>query len=107
MRGDVRRVRRADLSGEKNLALAVLWQAVKDAKDQGSPSPAERVDGVVFLASSRATAWFDLADIEQIVALSRLRWTEYAKALLGDDEVELDAEQRQVVERGIEVLPNG
>jgi hypothetical protein len=97
-------VRRADLSGEKNVALAVLWQAVKDAKDQGSPSPAERVNGVVFLASSRATAWFDIADIEQVVALSRLRWPEYAKTLLGDDEVKWDAEQRQVVEQVLEVF---
>lgn len=103
-------MRRADLydwmppSPEGNLALAVLWQAVKDIRNQGSPSRNEHIDAVVFLASKRAARWFDMVGLEQLSALEKLGWSEYATVLLSDPEVELTGPQCRVLTRGINVL---
>ena len=103
-------MRQADLyewvppSGECNLALAVLWQAVKDARDQGSPSRYEHINAVVFLASKRAALWFDMAGLQQLAALERLRWSKYAEELLTGPESELTGAQRRVLTKGIRVL---
>ncbi len=104
-------MKRVGLSGEHNLALAVLWQAVKDIRNEGSPNRAERTDAVVFLASKRATAWFDVCGMEQRPALQRLEWSKYAQALLDDPTheaqcttTELTEPQRRVLKKGVALL---
>ena len=106
----MKRMRQADLydrmppSPEGNLALAVLWQAVKDIRNKGSPSKDEHINAVVFLASRRAVLWFDMVGLAQLSALERLGWSKYAEELLIDPGAGLTGPQRRVLIKGINVL---
>jgi hypothetical protein len=84
--------------------LAVLWQAVKDLRGLGSPSPEEHLDAVVFLASRKATLWWDVAKIEQGAALLAMGWQAHARKLVEDPEVSLTPAQAEIVKRGLGVF---
>ena len=51
--------------GRKGLACAVVSQALKDMRREGSPSREDYISAVVWLGSSHAVRVFDAAEIEQ------------------------------------------
>jgi len=95
------------VSGTRHLALAVVLRAVKDMQKLGAttttaPSRSECVDAVVWLGSAHAAVWFDVADVSQLNVLWNNEWVRYAGAAL--DGVELDTEERQLLQDGVKVF---
>ena len=89
------------------LALAVVLRAVRDmqkhgAKNTTAPTEAEHIDAMVWLGSRQAAAWFDGASVSQFNVLWVNDWMTYAQELFGSPE--LDVEERQLLEDGIQVF---
>jgi hypothetical protein len=89
--------------GFTELALAVLYRAIKDMHDD-SPQCDDRTKAVVFLASNRAALWLDVAGIEQTSMLLALGWDTYAQAVLDNPRARANGPQRRVLEQGIVAL---
>ena len=90
--------------GFTELALAILYQAIKDMHGDGSPQRDDRTKAVVFLASNRAALWLDVAGIEQTSMLLALGWDTYAQAVLDNPRARANGPQRRVLEQGIVAL---
>ena len=95
------------MSGTRYLALAVVLRAVRDmhmhgAKMTTAPSLKEHLDAIVWLGSTHATVWFDVADVNQFNVLWENDWMRYAGAALDGDK--LDAEERQLLQGGVKVF---
>lgn len=90
--------------GFAELALAVLYQAIKDMRSDGSPYSKDRVEAIVFLASNHAALWIDIAGIEETSILIAVGWDTYAQALLDNPLARMTGPQRQVLEQGIVAL---
>jgi len=89
------------------LALAVILRAVRDmqkhgAKNTTAPTEAEHIDAMIWLGSRQAAAWFDGAGVSQFNVLWVNDWMTYAQELSGSPE--LDVEERQLLEDGIQVF---
>ena len=89
------------------LALAVILRAVRDmqkhgAKNTTAPTEAEHIYAMIWLGSRQAAAWFDGAGVSQFNVLWVNDWMTYAQELLGSPE--LDVEERQLLEDGIQVF---
>lgn len=90
--------------GFTELALAVLYQAIKDMRGEGSPHHKDRIGAIVFLASNRAALWLDTAGIEQTSTLLALGWETRAQAMLDNPLARMSGPQRRVLEQGIVAL---
>ena len=89
------------------LALAVILRAVNDmrrhgAKNTTAPPDQEHHDAIVWLGAARASVWFDGAHVSQLEALRANNWMTHAQELLKGRK--LDANQREVLEHGVEVF---
>lgn len=80
-----------DPTAARILAAEVLRRAVEDMKGNGLSASGgyleptairDRIGAIAWLASSRATIYFDLMGIEQSRALVASRWPKYARAIL-------------------------
>jgi len=92
------------MDGYRRLALAVILRAVRDmcrhgAKNTTAPSDSEHKQAIIWLASTRATKWFDLVDMSQADVLWRSNWTQHAQELL--DTVDMAHRQRTVLTQAV------
>lgn len=85
----------SDIQALRRLCAAVIARAVSDAS-RGSPRAA------AWLASKKATVWFDLLDIDQDVFLSRSQWRVWARKALG--RLPHDHKHARVLRRGLVYL---
>ena len=95
------------MSGTRYLALAVVLRAVRDMHMHGArmttaPSLEEHLDAIVWLGSTHAAVWFDVADVSQFNVLWDNDWMRYAGAALDGDEI--DSEARQLLQVGVKVF---
>jgi len=97
-------VREASSAGTRELALAILKQAVKDMRGKGSPTQKERVHAVVFLGSNQASLWLDQTGLEHKSMLITLGWMNHAQTLLNDSRTKLAEPQRRVLQQGVNAL---
>jgi len=80
-------------------ASEMIRQALKDMHRIGSPFDSEVASAVVWLASKRATPYFDLTGLDQHYVLSapRVAWRDHAEALLNSDADLTPAERKLLV----------
>ena len=95
------------MSGTRYLALAMVLRAVRDMHMHGArmttaPSLEEHLDAIVWLGSTHAAVWFDVADVSQFNVLWDNDWMRYAGAALDGDEI--DTEERQLLQVGVKVF---
>tara|TARA_R110000824_G_scaffold78549_1_gene198226 strand:- start:1357 stop:1707 length:351 start_codon:yes stop_codon:yes gene_type:complete len=98
--------------GAKAVAVAVVERAVLDLAGRGVGGAVacrtltwnDYVKAVMWLASSRATIWFDILSLNQGRCLLNLDWPEHAGGLIGDERADLTADQEQFLRDGIKVL---
>ena len=95
------------MSGTRYLALAVVVRAVRDMQNDGTkistaPSLKEHLDAIIWLGSTHATVWFDVADVSQFNVLWDNDWMRYAGAALDGDKI--DTEERQLLQVGVKVF---
>jgi len=93
------------MDGYRRLALAVILRAVRDmcrhgARNTTAPTDLEHKQATIWLASTRATKWFDLVDMSQGDVLWRSEWPQYAEKLL--ETAQMTDGQRKVLTEGIE-----
>ena len=95
------------MSGTRYLALAVVLRAVRDMHMHGArmttaPSLEEHLNAIVWLGSTHAAVWFDVADVSQFNVLWDNDWMRYAGAALDGDKI--DTEERQLLQDGVKVF---
>jgi|TARA_R110000824_G_scaffold106537_5_gene251703 hypothetical protein len=95
------------MAGIRHLALAVVLRALRDmqrhgAKNTTAPSQDEHLDAIIWLGSSRAALWFDVACVDQVMVLKENDWVDSAQATL--DGCELKVDERQLLRAGVEVF---
>ena len=103
-----------NLHGSRGLsagAVSVVSHAVKEMRKKGEATKTGhlmydkvrlRVEATVWLASSRAIRWFDACGLDQAYTLFKVGWPTHARELL--DDVDLDPEQTQVLELGLDAV---
>ena len=92
------------------LACAMLATAVGDMREL-RPSPdgrrentRNRIGATVWLASSAATPWFDLSNVDQQYALDGMDWTGHAQRVIDEHAGYLSREQLKLLRDGISYL---
>ena len=95
------------MSGTRYLALAVVLRAVRDMHMHGArmttaPSLEEHLNAIVWLGSTHAAVWFDVADVSQFNVLWENDWMGYAGVALDGDKI--DTEERQLLQDGVKVF---
>jgi|TARA_R110000824_G_scaffold5050_6_gene23538 hypothetical protein len=85
----------------------MVLRAVRDMHMHGArmttaPSLEEHLDAIVWLGSTHAAVWFDVADVSQFNVLWDNDWMRYAGAALDGDEI--DTEERQLLQVGVKVF---
>ena len=70
-----------DPQATHRLAAATVLCAPKDA---GGRRGADRVEAIAWLASTRATIWLDLLDIQQSTLLTRCGWMDWVREVEED-----------------------
>ena len=64
----------------------------------------DRIQSTIWLASSRATSWFDLANIDQAAALDRIDWINEAEILLTNPPIPLEHDDRKFLQDSVDTL---
>tara|TARA_R100000808_G_C2105849_1_gene121477 strand:- start:516 stop:845 length:330 start_codon:yes stop_codon:yes gene_type:complete len=87
------------------IAQGVIARALKDmcrsgAKNTTAPSDRDHRQSVLWLGSTRATLWFDFAELSQETVLRKTNWPEHAANLIKTQE--LTERQKQFLTSGIE-----
>ena len=99
--------------GPKVLALSILEHAAREMRDTERYTASTRyysrdkgrlrADAIVWLASTRATRWFDACGLDQRYTLARMGWPQHAKELLGRG-TSLDRAKVRVLELGLDAI---
>ena len=107
------KVEKLTTDGARAVAVAVIDRALLDLRGRGLSGTItwrvrlvwnDYVKAVLWLASSRATIWFDLLSLNQERCLLSINWCEYALDLLMDDRADLSEEEKLLLQHGIERL---
>ena len=104
--------------GYKALAAGVITSAVNDMRDiregrsagcygEGEGRPKMRINATTWLASTRATRWFEDCGLDQAYALGKMGWADHAFELLTREDVVLNAKQTGVLSDGLDALNVG
>jgi len=112
-------VKRLTVDGSVVLSVAVLERTLIDIEGQGVTGSVSRnrsalvrraetwqdyLDAVVWIASTKATLWFDVLGWSQVDCLRSIRWREHAESLMSNNRANLTANQIQILEQGIAVF---
>ena len=84
------------------MAAAVIRQAMKDLHHGELTQISHHIDAICWLGSKAGTRWFNAVKIDQGAALPKLRWPEYARDILSNDEVILSDDQRRMLTETLE-----
>lgn len=100
------------LGGPAALACDVVLTRIKDASRTDEEISTQsgrkyrharhRRKAVVWLCSSAATPWFDLAGVDQETVLYGIRWFDFAALVLAEGKLTLD--ERAVIRETVEAL---
>ena len=109
----VKQVEKLTADGARAVAVAVIERAFLDLRGRGVNGTitwrvrlawTDYVTAVVWLASSRATIWFDILGFNQERCLLGINWCEHALNLLMDERADLSEEEKFLLQHGIERL---